>query len=115
MAIAQFNARVMNTDDFTAALSATAAGVAVRVKVVPNASRARVAGMLGDRLKLAVAAPAEGGKANRAVCDLIAELLGAAVRDVTGTAGNTHPGKTLEVVGVSLCAAAERLSQVAGK
>lgn len=74
--------------------------VRVRVKVVPNASRSRVAGRLGGRLKLTVAAPAESGKANAAVCALLASALGVRKQDVTVEAGHTRPEKTLRVAGI---------------
>ena len=45
------------------------------VKVVPGASRDRVAGMLGDALKVQVSAPPEAGKANKAVLRVLAEFL----------------------------------------
>lgn len=90
-------------------MEAMPGGVAVRVKVVPGASRTKVAGVLGDRLKLMVAAPPEDGKANRAVCELLARVLGVAARDVEVTDGHTSPRKTVAVAGLTLCAAVSRL------
>ena len=40
--------------------------VFVRVKAVPGARQNAVTGTLGDRLKIRVSAPPEGGKANDA-------------------------------------------------
>ncbi len=51
-----------------------AGGCHLRVKVVPGASRSTVAGVLGDRLKIRIAAPPEDGRANRALADLLSEL-----------------------------------------
>mgnify|MGYP005848202913 CR=1 FL=1 len=98
-----------DAESVAAAVSATAEGVAVRVKVVPGASRSRVAGVLGDRLKVQVAAPAEGGKANAALAVVVAAALGVAEREVTIEAGHTQPRKTLAVRGVTLCNAVARL------
>jgi uncharacterized protein len=83
---------------------------AVRVKVVPGASRSKVVGMLGDRLKLAVSAPPEGGKANKAVCRLLAEALGVPARGVVVSAGTSKPQKTLTVTGLSARQVVERLA-----
>jgi uncharacterized protein (TIGR00251 family) len=102
----------MATADFTAALSSLPDGVAVRVKVVPGASRSRCMGLLGDRLKLAVAAPPHGGQANQAVCQLLADLLDIAPRQVVITQGHGQPIKTVHVLGLSLCDATERLGRV---
>lgn len=93
------------------ALTAAAGGVAVRVKAVPGASRTRIAGLLGDRVKVAVAAPAEGGKANAALCATLAEALGVSARQASVTAGATQPRKTVTVLGVTPEAAAERLAE----
>lgn len=51
-------------------------GTVVFVWVVPNASRDEIVGLHDDRVKVRVAAPAEGGKANRKVCALLAPALG---------------------------------------
>jgi uncharacterized protein (TIGR00251 family) len=51
-------------------------GLVLRLKVVPGASRSQLAGVLGDRLKLRIAAPPEAGKANVAVLALLGQWLG---------------------------------------
>lgn len=71
--------------------------VLLSVKVVPGSSRDRVMGTLGDALKVAVAAPPEKGAANKAVCGLIAKLLGVRVNSVTVEAGHSSPRKTIRV------------------
>lgn len=73
----------------------------VRVKAVPGASRDEIAGTLGDRLKVRVAAPPEGGRANKAICKLIARRLGVAAKLVEVVAGMTNPEKTIQVDGVA--------------
>ena len=50
-------------------------GVLLPVKVVPGASRSRVVGILDGALKVAVAAPPEKGKANKALIKILAESL----------------------------------------
>ena len=87
-------------------------GVALRVKVVPGASRTGIAGVLGDRLKVAVSAAPEGGKANKAVCALLAQIFGVATRDVVVTEGQARPRKTIEIPGINLCQAVERVRDI---
>jgi uncharacterized protein len=72
-----------------------AGGIEIDVKVVPRASRSEVVGPLGDRLKIRVAAPAEAGKANRAVLELLREWL--STREVEIIAGRSSPEKTVRV------------------
>ncbi len=76
--------------------------VLVPVKVVPGASRSRVVGVLGDRWKVAVAAPPEQGAANDEVCRVLAAALGVKPSAVRVTSGHGSPRKTLSVVGVNL-------------
>lgn len=73
----------------------------LQIKAVPGARRDEIAGWLGDRLKIRVSAPPEGGKANKAICAVLAEALGVRPRDVEITAGHTSPEKTADVAGVS--------------
>lgn len=81
----------------------------VHLKVVPGSRASEVVGALGERLKVKVAAPAEGGKANRAACGLLAAALGVPERAVTIIAGLTNPAKTARVEGVSAAQAREKL------
>lgn len=78
----------------------TPGGSLVAVKVVPGARKDEIAGLLGDRLKVRVSAPPEAGKANAAVCALIARSLGVKPRAVTVVDGHAYPEKTLRVEGV---------------
>ncbi len=59
--------------DFHLDLQQSDLGVLVPVKVVPGASRSRVVGILDGALKVAVAAPPEKGKANKALIKILAE------------------------------------------
>lgn len=72
------------------------------VKVVPNASRTAIAGLLGDALKIKVAQPPEDGKANRAVEQLLAATLRLPHASVSVVAGHTRPRKTLQITGIDL-------------
>ena len=75
--------------------------VYLQVKVVPNSSRTQIAGMLGDAVKIKVMQPPEEGKANRAVEELLAEVLGIPKTNVGVVAGQTRPLKTVRIVGAS--------------
>jgi hypothetical protein len=72
------------------------------VKAVPGASRDEIAGVIGDRLKIRVSAPPEGGKANRAVCRLLAEVLAVPATRIRVERGSTSPQKTLRIRGAAV-------------
>lgn len=84
-------------------------GCTIRLKVVPGSSRSAIAGWLGERLKVRVAAPPEAGKANEAVRRLLAEALGVPPRQVAIIAGESTPEKTVLISGVSAEQVARRL------
>jgi uncharacterized protein (TIGR00251 family) len=70
----------------------------VRVKVVPRSSKSEVVGAMPDgTLKVRVAAPPEKGKANHAVCALLAEHYGVAAAAVSIVSGHTAALKLVKV------------------
>jgi uncharacterized protein YggU (UPF0235/DUF167 family) len=79
------------------------------VKAIPGSSRDAVAGWLGDAVRVRVTAPAEHGKANRAIEAVIAEALGLSPTSVRVIAGRTSTRKIVEVVGLSAAEVYQRL------
>ena len=73
----------------------------LKVKAVPGASRSEIVGRLGEALKVRVAAPPEGGKANREILALLAERLGLAGADVTLVSGAASAAKVVALRGVT--------------
>jgi len=70
----------------------------VRVKVIPKSSKTELAGYLPDGTwKVKIAAAPERGKANRALCDFIAEKLGVAKSKVRIVAGEKSRVKRVQV------------------
>lgn len=76
--------------------------VLILVKAVPGASRTEIVGEWDGRLKIAVAAPPERGKANQAISKLLAEWFGVRRRDVAVVKGHTTPLKTIRIEGARL-------------
>ena len=81
------------------------AGVTVMVKVRPRSRRPGVLGVklsaAGPRLQIGVTEAAEDGKANRAVCALLADLLHRPQAAVQIVSGATNREKLLSVAGDS--------------
>ncbi len=74
--------------------------VLIWIKAVPGASRKEITGVIGDRLKVRISAPPKGGKANRAICKIVAQALGVKTQHVTIEKGQTKLEKLLCVSGV---------------
>jgi uncharacterized protein (TIGR00251 family) len=91
-------------------LTQQGAAVILHLKVVPNSSRTRIAGALGNALKLKIAQPPEDGKANKAVIAFLADTLEIPAANITLIAGHTNPQKTLQLTGITLEAAATKLA-----
>jgi hypothetical protein len=81
--------------------------VVLRVHVQPRAGRTAVVGRHGDALRLRVAAPPAGGRANDAVAALLAEVAGIDRGAVTLVSGERSRVKRFRLAGVD----AERLEQ----
>lgn len=88
-------------------------GALVWLKVVPGAKSDAIAGLLGDRLKVRVAAPPEDGKANAAVCVVLASALGVKARAVTIVQGASNPEKVAWVEAMTPDAVRAALSRSA--
>ena len=77
-----------------------AASESLVVKVVPKASRNEIVGWTDSsprELSVRVCAPPEGGKANKAVCELVASSLRIAKSKVSVKRGQTSRHKQLEI------------------
>jgi uncharacterized protein (TIGR00251 family) len=84
----------------------------LNIKVVPGASRDRIAGKLGDAIKVQVSAAPERGKANDAVINLIAGLLGLRPGNIEIVRGHTQPRKVLEINGIDQQTLDHRISEL---
>lgn len=78
-------------------------GVELRVKAQPKARRAGLAGWVetpdGPRLKLAVHAAPEDGRANKALCALLAEALHVPTSAIAVVQGAAAREKTCRIAG----------------
>ncbi len=72
-------------------------GVLLGVKIVPGASRTRFLGEWRNRARIAVTAPPEKGRANEAIREFLASLLGVSPRSVSVVSGHTNPLKTIRI------------------
>ena len=73
----------------------------VDIRVQPKASRERIVGLLDGALKVAVTAPPEKGKANKAVAQLLAKSLGVPPAAVSVVVGATGRRKQVAVDGLT--------------
>lgn len=94
-------------------LSAEAGGrtVLLAVRVQPGARRGAAAGRFDGKLKLAVAAPPEGGRANEAAQALLAELFGLRPSSVELVRGHSSRSKVFRLA-LTPAAARARLQEI---
>ncbi len=74
----------------------------LEVEVSPKASRPGVVGRRGDVLKVRVAAPPEGGRANKELIRLVAGFLGVPRSSVTVARGAAARRKLLDIEGLAV-------------
>ncbi|MDP3722547.1 MAG: DUF167 domain-containing protein [Candidatus Omnitrophota bacterium] len=70
----------------------------IRVKVIPKAKKSGIEPLPDGGLRVRVVAPAEGGRANTAVIEALAEHFGVPRRSVTILQGATHRTKLVEII-----------------
>jgi len=83
--------------------------VRLAVKVIPSSSRDCIVGWLEDTLKVKVRAPAEKGRANKAVIALLARTLDLPAQHIVIVSGDTSPLKNMEIASLDEAAVLERL------
>jgi len=84
----------------------------VGVRAVPSASKTEVRGLYGDRLKVAVSAPPEGGKANARLVEALSGWLGLRSDNVRVESGHTGRDKVVAFSGVEEEELRERLRRL---
>ena len=88
--------------DYTAAEKEGELGHAViRLHVQPGAGRTAVVGRHGDAVKVRVAAPPEGGRANDAVVALMAATFDVKLAQVSLVSGEASRAKRVRIDGIA--------------
>jgi uncharacterized protein len=77
-------------------------GVLLHLRAQPGARREGIVGVQADRLKVAVHAAPEKGKANAAIIEVLAEELGLKRSQIQLVSGETSPKKTVLIKGESI-------------
>lgn len=90
-------------------LTPRSGGFVLAVKVVPGASRTRIAGGYGEGIKVTVTAAPERGAANDAVVALLAETLQIPRANVQILSGHSNPRKEVLIVGLTVETIEKRL------
>jgi uncharacterized protein (TIGR00251 family) len=89
------------TDAEQLAVAEDAGSVRVDVQVAVRAGRSAVLGVLGGRLKIALAAAPVDGAANEELVNFLARALGRPLRDVSVLRGARSKRKTVAIAGAT--------------
>ena len=84
----------------------------ITVTVSPGAGRSELVGRHGDGWRARVAAPPERGRANEALCRLLAEALALPRNSVRVVAGRSARAKIVEIDGLQPAEIERRLTAV---
>jgi len=95
-------------------IAETSGGAAFGVRVSPGARRNAVEGVYGGALKVKLTAPPVDGKANEALVELLASVLGVARSAVVISSGTTGRSKRVRVRGLAAAETERRLEAAAG-
>jgi uncharacterized protein (TIGR00251 family) len=88
--------------------------VLLRLHVQPGAGRSAVVGRHGDALKVRVAAPPEGGRANDAVLGLLGTILGVKPAELELVGGASSRSKRVRISGLEPDEVTKRLENGIG-
>ncbi len=84
----------------------------LQIKVIPSSSKDCIVGWLENRLKIKVKAPADRGKANKAVIKLLERNLELAKGSISITSGTTSGNKIIEIDAINDDAIHQKLSAI---
>jgi len=70
-------------------------GVLLNLRVVPNASRNEISGLLGGQLKVRIQSPANEGKANKTLIKFLSKKIGVSKSKITIPKGSKSREKTI--------------------
>jgi uncharacterized protein (TIGR00251 family) len=87
-------------------LKETDSGVLINIRATPGAARDKILGIHANTLKIAVCAPAIDGKANKALCRVLAKKLGIKRSSVSLHSGKTSRNKCFLLAGIGKAEAA---------
>lgn len=76
-------------------------GVVFAAKIVPGSSKTAVCGLLDGMIKFKISAPAQKGKANQSLIELLAKQVGVKRNAISIISGLTTPVKHVHVLGIS--------------
>jgi uncharacterized protein len=91
-------------------ISSTSDGVLLPVKAQPGARRRAITGVHDGALKVAVTEPPEKGKANRAIIEVLCEVLSLRSAQIEFQSGETSKLKQLIVRGITVDELARRVN-----
>jgi len=74
-------------------------GIKINIRVIPNASRCEVVGVIDDVLKIKLDVPPVEGKANEKCVKFLSKLLGVSKSSISITSGEKSRIKTLFIKG----------------
>ena len=92
------------------AISEHEAGLLLPVRAQPGARKSGVLGEQAGSLKIAVTAPPEDGRANKALVEVLAEALGLKRSQIELVRGQTHREKLFLVRGMTRDELSKRIS-----
>ena len=95
-------------------MTSTREGTVIPVRAVPRAKASRILGEYGGALRVAVAAPPEGGRANGALLSILAEALGVRQKSLEIKRGKASRDKAILIRGEDADDVAERLRTILG-
>ena len=87
-------------------------GVVIKIKVQPRASKSRIAGLLGDALKVTLTAPPVDGAANIACIEFFARLMGLPKNRIEIISGQTGRTKLLKIFGIKSADLKEKIGDM---